>query len=125
MSEPLTDEELAEMQHDLAAEVRSGPGRPYIRAETALRLVAEVRRLRSDVALKDGAIERLKAGWSAANEQVEKFGRENERLRSDEWLRAFALELAPDRAEGWSGFTTEDYVAEMLALLRKHRDGKP
>jgi len=42
MTVPLTSDELAVLLVDLRAEVRSEPGRPYVRAETALRLAEEV-----------------------------------------------------------------------------------
>jgi len=57
MSEPITVAELDEMEPDLRAEAERGPGHPYVRAETALRLVDEIRRMWSNEWLQSAARE--------------------------------------------------------------------
>lgn len=83
---PPTDEQLAEMEISLLWEdAEAGDDeRPHVSARLALRLMAEVRR-----------------------------------LRSDEWLERAAAEYG--RAMGWQFDAPRE---ELLAVLRKHRDGK-
>ncbi len=46
------------------------------------------------------------------------------RLRSDEWLERAIEEIAHGRADGWSTGVGIPTKADLLAILRKHRDWK-
>lgn len=128
---PLADDVLAEVE-TAAREGLGGSVRALdqLHFDDLLRLVAEVRRLRSE-------IERLRAE-AEVRVVTERFGftadaavgavvgsafqeQELDRLRSDEWLEKAAEEWARAHDAPSSAHFT---AAELVAILRKHRDGK-
>jgi hypothetical protein len=99
---PLTDEELAAIEKEFTDQRDSA-------SAVGILLVHEVRRLRG-----------LDAPKLSANEvaAMERLVTELERLRSDEWLERAVAQYA--RAMGWQFDAPSD---QLLAILRKHRDG--
>jgi hypothetical protein len=95
MSEPLTDEDLAHVE-TIAGPWTARSPETQAQAALVLRLVAEVRRLRSDEWLEAAAGE---MGY--------------------EWLEHWAPEKNGGKAP-----SVADCTAEALLILRKHRDGK-
>jgi hypothetical protein len=90
-------------------------------------LVDEVRRLRAERDVRDG----MGMGSFAASALVGAVFQQQEldRLRSDEWLRAAARDIGEGvTRDGWNGETlpsSEGGVdGDILAILKKHRDGR-
>lgn len=129
--ERLTDEELAEIEHD-AHWQQEHPYDAAFDGPEILRLVAEVRRLRSIAACR-GCL----AGYRLTTDHVhyddsqggllwgvcdrwvtEVMRRDRLRLRSDEWLIRAAEEMEED----------DDIIGgvnDRVAILKRHRDGAP
>jgi hypothetical protein len=133
--EPITDAELDEIKESDGIAISS---------DQAVRLVAEIRRLRSSNLLADDELDAVAEGDPAAvqrivelarhllaekghirrqSEQARRVDREEraelQRLRSDDWLQRAAEEWARthDTSSSW-----QFMAADLLDILRKHRD---
>lgn len=74
----------------------------------------------------DGTLSFIDRGIAVHRDNLADLAAEIRRLRSDEWLERAAKEIAtgaPDHIKGrdWSAADDDAWV---LAILRKHRDGK-
>jgi len=109
MSEPLTDEELNSWALLVERSKVASDGRD-IREwffKGIPRLVAEVRHLRDE--------------WELQERTIATLGADCKHLRSDEWLQKAAEEIKSHR---WtSPLDGDDKPLDVLAILRKHRDG--
>ncbi len=123
----LTDEDLDEMLR--RAYMKLAP--PTQWAEMVSRLVAELRRLRAPLTseeLLDAQAAVIDTDQPFADTietaTVRRMAEELRRLRSDEWLERAIEEIAHGRADGWSTGVGIPTKADLLAILRKHRDWK-